>query len=282
MSLTFPASLPFYKMQGSGNDFVVIDNTRARVPEGDMARFAVAVCRRAFGIGADGVFFLEKPAQRPDVDVAWHFFNADGSRAEMCGNASRCAARLAHLLGMAPQRLRLGTDAGVVEAEVFEAEREARVRLTPPTGLRLGIDLDLGGGETFTAHFVNTGVPHAVIFVDEVTDVDVARIGRAIRFHAAFAPAGTNVNFAQVTGRDSMLLRTYERGVEGETFACGTGASAAVRLARELELTGDEAAVTTTGGEKLVIGLAEGAIFLRGKAEITFEGVLNLQSVGLV
>ena len=114
--------------------------------------------------------------------MVWHFYNADGSRAEMCGNASRCASRLAHMLGMAPVRLRLGTDAGVVEAEVFESEREARVRLTPPTGLRLGIDLDLGGGETYTAHFVNTGVPHAVIFVNKVEDVDVARIGRAIRF----------------------------------------------------------------------------------------------------
>lgn len=281
MSLNFPATLPFIKMQGSGNDFVVIDNTRAGITPDAMPAMAVALCRRAFGIGADGIFFLEKPRDRADVDVAWHFFNADGSRAEMCGNASRCASRLAHLLGLAPRRLRLGTDAGVVEAEVFEAEREARVRLTPPTDLRLGIDLDLGGGETYAAHFVNTGVPHAVIFVDAVQDVDVVRIGRAIRYHAAFAPAGTNVNFAQVTGRETMLLRTYERGVEGETFACGTGASAAVRLARELGLTGDEVSVTTTGGEKLVIGLADGAIYLRGKAEITFSGELNLASVGL-
>lgn len=281
MSVTFPASVPFYKMQGSGNDFVVIDNRAARIPELEMQRFAVAACRRAFGIGADGIFFLDLPKERTDVDVIWHFFNADGSRAEMCGNASRCAARLAHMLGMAGPGLAIGTDAGVVRAEVFEDVREVRVQLTPPCGLETGIALDLGGGEAFTVHFVNTGVPHAVIFVENVENVDVDRLGRAIRYHARFAPAGTNVNFAQIVSAEAISLRTYERGVEGETYACGTGASAAVYLAHHLKLTGPDVQVTTSGGERLGIGVAEGALFLRGKAEITFSGVLNLQSVGL-
>ncbi|MEG6550922.1 diaminopimelate epimerase, partial [Desulfocurvibacter africanus] len=108
---TLGQQMPFVKMQGSGNDFVVIDNRDRRVPEEAMADWAKAVCRRAFGIGADGIFFLENPpADRPGVDFIWHFYNADGSRAEMCGNGSRCAARLAYLLGMAPAHHVIGTD----------------------------------------------------------------------------------------------------------------------------------------------------------------------------
>ncbi|EPR44655.1 Diaminopimelate epimerase [Desulfovibrio sp. X2] len=281
MNFTSSATIPFFKMQGTGNDFVVIDNRTLKYPRERMADFARAACHRAFGVGADGIFFLDLPNGRSDVDVVWDFYNADGSRAEMCGNGSRCAARLAHLLGMAPAHLRLGTDAGVVDAEVFEAEHEARVRLTAPLGQELNISLELEGGEKLTAHFVNTGVPHTVIFVDDVKSVDVARLGRAVRFHTRFAPAGTNVNFAQVTGKGSALLRTYERGVEGETLACGTGACATTVLAHALGLTGPEVAVTTSGGQELTITYADGAVFLRGKAEISFAGELDPVSIGL-
>jgi len=272
--------IPFVKMQGSGNDFVVIDNRKWRVPVAAMADWAKAVCRRAFGVGADGLFFLENPpADRPGVDFIWHFYNADGSRAEMCGNGSRCAARLAHLLGMAPARHVIGTDAGPVHAQVLEDGR-VKVLLTPAKDARLNIALP-AADKTYRAHFVNTGVPHTVLFVDDASKVDLANLGRAIRFHETFAPKGTNVNFAQVLGERSMLLRTYERGVEAETFACGTGASAAVYLSHKLGLTGPEVNVTTSGGEQLTITVEGADVFLAGAAVATFTGELLLESIGL-
>lgn len=279
MKLITEPVLPFVKLQGSGNDFVAIDNRSGRIARAQMPDLAKALCRRAFGVGADGLFLLENP-DRPGVDYVWQFYNADGSRAEMCGNGSRCAARLAFLLGMAPAHHVLGTDAGPVACEVYPEQHRVKVRLTPPTDVRPGVTLDVDGA-SLAVHFVNTGVPHAVVFVDDVAGVDLPRLGRALRFHPHFAPAGTNANFAQVQGQGSLLLRTYERGVEAETYACGTGASAAVFLAHSLGLTGPEVAVTTSGGEQLTIGVAEGRIFLTGGAEISFTGELNLADYGL-
>lgn len=277
---TLGQQMPFVKMQGSGNDFVVIDNRDRRVPVEAMAGWARAVCRRAFGVGADGIFFLETPpADRPGVDFIWHFYNADGSRAEMCGNGSRCAARLAYLLGMAPARHVIGTDAGPVHAEVLDSGR-VKVQLTPAKDARLDIALP-AADQTLRAHFVNTGVPHTVIFVDDVAKVDLPDLGRAVRYHETFRPKGTNANFAQVVDKKTMLLRTYERGVEAETYACGTGASAAVYLSHKLGLTGPEVNVTTSGGEQLTISVDKDNVFLAGAATVTFTGNLLLESVGL-
>ncbi len=272
--------IPFVKMQGSGNDFVVIDNRERSVPVEAMAEWAKAVCRRAFGVGADGLFFLENaPADRPGVDFIWHFYNADGSRAEMCGNGSRCAARLAVLLGMAPARHVIGTDAGPVRAEVFPDGR-VKVQLTPAKDARLDIALP-AADQTLRAHFVNTGVPHAVIFTDDVSKIDLPNLGRVVRYHETFRPKGTNANFAQVVDKQTMLLRTYERGVEAETYACGTGASAAAYLSHKLGLTGPEVSVTTSGGERLTITVQGENVFLAGAAVVTFTGDLFLESLGL-
>ncbi|WP_029896138.1 diaminopimelate epimerase [Desulfohalovibrio reitneri] len=281
MSLNIDPSVEFFKMQGSGNDFVVIDNRTARVAEADMADWAKKLCRRAFGVGADGLFFLEGPGDREDVDFVWHFYNSDGSRAEMCGNGSRCAARLAYELGLAPEGCAIGTDAGVVHAQVYPDTGRVSVKLTPPRDMKLDADLGIAGLD-LPVHFVNTGVPHAVVVSDDVTAMDVDRLGREIRFHQEFAPAGANVNFAQVADDRTMYLRTYERGVEAETFACGTGACAAAAVVHELGLTGEEVEVTTSGGERLVITLSGGDVYLTGGAEMTFVGRANLESVGLV
>lgn len=279
MSTMFGARAPFYKLQGCGNDFVALDNRVLRLPEGLMAEWARKICPRAFGVGADGLFFLDHPTDAA-ADYRWHFFNADGSRAEMCGNASRCAGRLAHALGLAGVRQRLATDAGVIAIEVLPETGQVKVQLTTPKDVALGVRLDVLGRET-EVHFVNTGVPHAVLFVDEVRAVDVAAVGRAVRFHEHFAPAGTNANFVQVLDSGHALVRTYERGVEGETLACGTGVSAVLVVASALGRTGDRVENTTSGGEVLVTSLEVGSVFLQGAAELTFTGELNIPALGL-
>lgn len=279
LSSALGKGVPFFKMQGCGNDFVVIDNRARRVPVSVMDEWARRVCRKSFGVGADGLIFLDDAPQGSGFDYIWHFYNADGSRAEMCGNGSRCAARLANMLGMAGPEHVLGTDAGGIAAKVLP-DGQVRVRLTRPHGLRTAIALDVDG-QALTAHFVNTGVPHAVVFFDDVSAVDVKALGRIIRFHPEFAPAGTNANFACVTGSGSLNLRTYERGVEDETYACGTGACAAAAVANALGLTGPDVEVATSGGEVLGVSLLNGDIFLRGGAEVTFTGDLYPQALHL-
>ena len=262
--------IAFHKMQGCGNDFVIIDNRKLNVPVAVMPEWAKRVCAKCFGVGADGLIFLEDAPAGSGLDYRWHFYNADGSRAEMCGNGARCAARLAHLLGMATANHTLGTDAGGVAAQVLTSG-QVKVRLTPPKDLRLGAELDVEG-QKLTVHFVNTGVPHAVVFLEDVSLVNVKKLGRAIRFHEAFAPAGTNANFVTVKGPGALLLRTYERGVEDETYACGTGACASAMVAKALGLTGAEVDVTTSGGEVLGVDVTDGVV-LRGAAEVVFSGV---------
>ncbi len=274
------AGVPFYKMQGCGNDFVLLDNRELKLARDVMPDWARAVCRKAFGVYADGLILLDHAPEGAKADYIWHFFNADGSRAEMCGNGARCATRLAYLLGLAPQKHVLGTDAGDIEAEVYPGSNEVQVLLTPPKNLTLNLTLDLGG-DLLPAHFVDTGVPHTVIVRSDLDKAPVRELGKAVRFHERFAPAGTNVNFIHVVDRERINLRTYERGVEDETYACGTGAVASVVVAHALGLTDQTVAVTTTGGERLGIALDGGKTFLRGAAQIVFRGELYPAALGL-
>ncbi|SNS10955.1 diaminopimelate epimerase [Humidesulfovibrio mexicanus] len=280
MSTMSGARVPFYKLQGCGNDFVAMDNRVLRLPQERMAEWARRVCPRAFGVGADGLFFLEPAPAGSGADARWHFYNADGSRAEMCGNASRCAGRLIHSLGMAGERHVLLTDAGPVAIAVDPAAGLVKVQLTAPRDLAMGITVSALGHET-TVHCVNTGVPHAVVLVDDVDEQDVAAMGRALRFHERFAPAGTNVNFVQVLDRSHTRMRTYERGVEAETYACGTGACAVQVVLHALGMADAELANTTTGGEVLTTSLEGGRTYLKGAAELTFSGELNADALGL-
>jgi diaminopimelate epimerase len=273
-------SVPFYKMQGCGNDFVFVDNRDTGFAPEAMADMVEPVCRKAFGVGADGMMFLDPAPAGSTLDYVWHFFNADGSRAEMCGNGSRCAARLAYLIGLAPAKHVFGTDAGPIEAVVDPDSDQVTVLLTPPKDLRLNQTIEVEQ-QPVTLHSVNTGVPHAVAILDAVENVDVWKFGRAIRFHKAFAPAGTNMNFVAVEGPGRLTLRTYERGVEDETYACGTGAVASAIIARELGLTGDETTITTTGGEELGVILKDGKTYLRGAATLVYRGAFFPRSLGL-
>ncbi|MGE4552530.1 MAG: diaminopimelate epimerase [Desulfovibrionaceae bacterium] len=273
----------FFKMQGCGNDFIAIDNRQYGIPVADMADWARKACARAFGICADGIFFLEEPPSGSGLDYRWHFYNADGSRAEMCGNASRCAAKLAHRIGLAPARHRFGTDAGPISAELVTEGPDAgqvKVLLTPAQGLELNKTIDVNDQDV-TVHFVNTGVPHTVVLVNDVATVDVNTVGLTLRYHEAFAPAGTNVNFVQVVSPTELLLRTYERGVEAETYACGTGAAATQLVTHRLGLTGPSARLTTTGGEVLTVHLDDLGVHLQGNATLVFTGEAYLDALDL-
>lgn len=280
MRSDFSPATPIYKMQGSGNDFILLDNRVSQVSREAMPTWAQNICRRAFGAGADGLILLDPAPAGSEADYIWHFYNADGSRAEMCGNGSRCAARLAYELELAGAEHVLGTDAGPVRAEVLPATDEAKVQLTAPVDLKTHLRLTAAGQE-LTVHHVNTGVPHLVLVVEDIQAVDLATIAPALRYHETFAPAGANVNFIQVLGPEAIRLRTYERGVEDETYACGTGAAAAVYIAHHLGLCGPAAQVTTSGAETLTISQDNGSIYLQGQAILVYHGHLVLQSVGI-
>ncbi len=270
--------IPFAKMSGSGNDFVIIDNRRDLVPRRKMPAFVKAACRRGLSVGADGVIFIQKSRR---ADFRWHYFNADGGEAEMCGNGSRCAARFAVMHKIAPKRLAFETLAGLIHAEV--GQKGVTVELPLPTGLRLNFTIDLGV-TSYQAHFLNTSVPHTVVFVDDVEAIDVHRAGEAIRYHRMFAPAGSNANFVTIDGPHKLTIRTYERGVEGETLACGTGAVAAAVLAGLLGKVTSPVTLKTRGGPPLGVsftldGERATSVTLTGEARLVYEGALTPEAL---
>jgi diaminopimelate epimerase len=266
----------FYKMTGGGNDFILIDNREGKV-DADVLRPSIPrICRHRFSVGADGLILLEHSAK---AHFRWRFFNADGSEAEMCGNGGRCAARLARLLGMAPADLTFETRAGLIKAQV--KGRMVQLTLLPPSDIRLGISLPIGEKEV-SVDFVNTGVPHAVVSVPDLQKIDVIGLGRQIRRHEAFQPAGTNVDFISVSN-GNVAIRTYERGVEDETLACGTGAVAAAIIAGMRGLASSPATVIPRSGEPLTISY-EGAgkiteVSLAGEVRMIYHGWLDEEAV---
>jgi len=272
--------LPFVKMSGTGNDFILVDNRAGLVPAPEMKTLAVAACHRQNGVGADGLILIEND---PELDFAWRFFNADGSEPAMCGNGSRCAARFAFLEGIAKERMTFRTIAGPIRAEVKGAV--VKVQLTPPHGLEPRFTLSVDGRD-FDAGFVNTGVPHAVLLLPpgELDRLVVEELGRKVRFHPRFGAAGANANFAELSGPNLLRVRTYERGVEGETLACGTGAVASALVFAARGLAEGPVTVVTRGGEKLKVHLnakdpAEGPIHLEGAARLICRGHLMEEGV---
>ncbi|MFP4213316.1 MAG: diaminopimelate epimerase [Desulfohalobiaceae bacterium] len=273
--------VPFFKMQGSGNDFVLIQNDHLRLEPSSMPFWAQKICQRALGVGADGLILLQSAPREQGIDYRWHFFNSDGSRAEMCGNGSRCAAWLAYRLGLAGSSHVLGTDAGPVQAKVLPGKNQVQVQLTRPKDLCLRMELSIPGQGPLQVHYVDTGVPHAVHFSEDPSQLDIQELGPAIRYHPRFAPQGANVNLVGKTGPNQLYVRTYERGVEGETLACGTGAAAAAVIARELSLCGDQSRIITSGQEELSIFLDQDGVHLQGKAVLVFAGYLDPEAVQL-
>ena len=280
--------IPFTKMSGTGNDFIVIDHRQPFIAEGLQSEFARRICRRRFSAGADGLILIENS---DTADFQWQFYNGDGSRAEMCGNGARCAARFAYVNKIAPATMRFQTTAGEIEAQILDQSGETvKIRLTAPEDLRLQIPLAIGGSEQ-VLHFINTGVPHTVLLVGDASAVPVADWGRTIRFHELFQPAGTNANFVQVHDSGSIKVRTYERGVEDETMACGTGAVASALITALLDRAKPPVSVITSGGEQLTIHFSvtgesgnrqldlSAGIFLEGPAHVIYEGQLNADAL---
>jgi diaminopimelate epimerase len=272
--------IPFEKMSGTGNDFVIIDNRTLGIPLAEQADLARKICRRMFSVGADGLFFIEESTV---ADFGWNFYNADGSVAEMCGNGSRCAARFAFRHGIAGKKMKFATLAGIIEAEIGEEEAVVRVRMTPPHDFRLGLSLIIGNEERAVG-YVDTGVPHAVIFVDS-DDVPVNTWGRTVRFHQLFEPRGANANFVRLLPDGRLKVRTYERGVEAETMACGTGAVAAALIAAVQKRVESPVEVITSGGEMLTIlfdlfdGPVADNVFLQGPTRLVCSGNLTAEAL---
>ena len=265
------SGISFSKLSGSGNDFILMDNRLGGLPATELTRAARLLCRRKFSVGADGLIALEDSEK---ADFRWRFFNADGSSAEMCGNGGRCAARFAVERGIAGPSLCFETLAGLIRAEV--KDRKVKLELPDPEDYRTQMEIPLRS-ETLQADFINTGVPHVVIFVEDIEEVDVRGMGREIRNHPLFAPAGTNVNFVQRINDARIAMRTYERGVEDETLACGTGAVASACVCSCAWDLDSPVEVQTRGGEILHVYFSgkEGRfrdVFLEGDTLWIYDG----------
>lgn len=269
-------NVPFWKMHGAGNDFVLIDDRVGEFPDADHA-LVHNIARPKYGIGCEGVILIQEPEN--DADFRMRFYNPDGNEVEMCGNGARCVARLAHEIGAAPKKMRFETVAGIIGAEIT-AENQVRLRMTEPKDWILNGELDMEE-QKLPFHFVNSGVPHVVIVVEDLKHVDLVTIGAAVRYHPRFQPAGTNVNLIEITGKDSLSVRTYERGVEAETLACGTGMVASGLIAGSLGLVSIPVNITCAAGDVLEVGYEptdSGAtdVTLTGPAEHVFRGEIDI------
>lgn len=259
-------SISFWKMHGAGNDFILVDDRALAFPDRDTT-FIARICNRHRGIGSEGLLLIQPSSS---ADFRMRFFNPDGSEADLCGNGARCIARLAHEIGAAPADMRMETAAGTVRAEILPGG--VRLHLPPPKDWRLDLSV-VWRDQKLPLSFVNSGVPHAVAVVDDLAAVDVPALGAFIRHHPLFAPAGTNADFIRILGPSALAIRTYERGVEGETPACGTGIVAAALVAEKLGLVRSPVRVRTAGGDELEVGLAP--LTLAGPAEHSFRGTID-------
>jgi diaminopimelate epimerase len=266
--------LRFTKMNGAGNDFVMIDNRSGDVrlqPEQ-----VVRICDRHRGVGADGILLLEKGSN--GADFRMRYYNRDGGEAEMCGNGARCFARFANRVAKAPAKVSFQTPAGLIRGELHG--EEVMLQMSEPKDLRLDLDL-VANGVKEHVHFINSGVPHVVVPVAKVEDVDVRKRGAALRYHKEFSPAGANANFIEKAGPKKILVRTYERGVEDETLACGTGVVASALIFGATEKVDGPISVIVRSGSELSVNFKRAGekftnVTLTGPAEFAFEGSIDI------
>jgi len=272
-SFNLMKTIHFHKMVASGNDFIVIDNRRKAVK--GAVKLAQKLCAPHTSVGADGVLLLENSRQ---AAFKMRIINSDGSEAEACGNGFRCIALYARKILKLPAEFRFESLSGLIDAKVM-ANDCVRVRLIQPHDLRLSKDLTVAGSR-MQYSFINTGVPHAVVFVKDLQKVNVAQLGKAVREHKDFKPKGTNVNFVWMRSHHAVDVRTFERGVEAETLACGTGSTASAVVSALLGFTKPPVRVKTRGGEILTIDfkLEDNKpmdVTLQGQAKFVFAGQLT-------
>jgi diaminopimelate epimerase len=283
MSQSLPATgrIPFFKMSGSGNDFVVIDNRTGLVPAGSEGKLTRLLSRRRLSVGADGIVLIEPADPGSEANFCWRYINADGSEGEMCGNGAMCGARFAYLNDIAPATCAFQTESGLVRAEVDPDKSCSRVTLAmvEPGPIRHDLAISVVGHD-LTVHAIQVGVPHAVLIVPDAdafpSHGTFNEVGRAVRLHEAF-PAGTNLNVITIRDGQTLRMRTYERGVEDETLACGTGAVASAVVATALGLVIPPVAVVTTGRPTLTVdflwdGSRAGDVHLAGEARVIATG----------
>ncbi len=273
--------LNFFKMNGAGNDFIIVDNRDLSLTAALDADTIAALCDRHRGIGADGLLAVE-PA-RKGADFRFRYYNADGGEAEMCGNGARCFGRFtAHLGEIVLKKVTFETLVGTLTAEMIGDD--VRIAMSEPQDLQLNTPTQIPGLSS-KLHFVNTGVPHVVTFLADakaLDDFDVYENGAAIRNHPAYAPAGTNANFAAILAPDHISIRTFERGVEDETLACGTGMVASALVHHLLTGASSPIKVNVEGGDTLEIGFEKSGdqtfknVTLTGPADFVFEGEIEI------
>jgi len=272
--------LAFTKMHGAANDFVMIDDRAGLVPWEDHFLMAALACRRT-GVGSEGVILIQHSDR---ADFRMRFLNPDGSEVDMCGNGARCAAAFAHAIGAAGRTMTMETMCGLLDAELTPGG--VRVWMPEPSRKSYGIVILLEDGQTVKGDFVNTGVPHFVVQVPEVGTVDVMRLGRQLRLHPGFAPEGTNVDFLTLRPSNRLTMRTYERGVEAESGACGTGAVACAVIAVETLGFTLPINVRTPAGFELVVdgdwrcGKCTG-LTLTGPTQVVYTGEIDLATLDL-
>lgn len=268
--------IPFMKMNGCGNDFIVVDNRQDIMKGYILPEFIRRVCARRVSVGADGFMMIEESDK---ADFKMRYFNADGSEGEMCGNGARCISRFAYIQGAAKSEMTFETMAGIYEAEIVGKN----VRLKFPPVRMSDIHLHLAHkfeGETLDYHYALVGVPHVVIYRDDVDIMDYKELftlGRKIRYADIF-PAGTNVNFLKIVDENNIIVRTYERGVEDETFACGTGSTASAIISCLLDKTKAPVNMHTRAGVlKILFNIKDAVIddlYMEGNAKVVVEGYL--------
>jgi len=268
----------FVKMHGCGNDFILFDDRDGRLESSISPSVVKMLCDRRLGIGADGLILIQNSGH---ADFGWRFFNSDGSVAELCGNGARCAARFAYMTDVAPRETTLETLTGILRAVVMD-DRRVKIEMPRPCDLSMDEQLSLGG-ERLSVSVINTGVPHAVVFVGRLDDFPVLTAGKLLRNHERFQPGGSNANFVRFLSDNQLAIRTYERGVEDETPACGTGAVAAALVGIKRNDMRPPISVVTKSGERLTVHAAHrsdsefGQVFLEGATSIAFHGRISAE-----
>lgn len=266
--------LRFTKMNGAGNDFVMIDNRSGQVRlEADRI---TRICDRHHGVGADGILLLEKGSN--GADFRMRYYNRDGGEAEMCGNGARCFARFAKKVAGTTDKISFATPAGVIAAQLHDDQ--VTLTMGDPSDLRLNLPLQIDGEEV-VVHYVNSGVPHVVVPISRLDMVDVRGQGATLRHHKMFLPKGANVNFLEKRGEKKIAIRTFERGVEDETLACGTGVVASAVIFSAVENVQGQIRVLVRDGSELTVGLDRAGnqfrnVTLTGPAEFVFEGEIEV------